>query len=77
MLQKTNKEMNKKNKTVISANIEGQDLTDLEIITRYTGMNRQIHVRRAIGEYIAKEIHKVPASIRKALSEARATEQSK
>jgi len=77
MLQKTNREMNKKNKTVISANIEGQDLADLETITRYTGMNRQIHVRRAISEYIAKEIHKVPANIRKALSDMRATEHSK
>lgn len=59
--------MNEKNKAVISANITAEDLKELDLLTRFTGRNRQYHIREALQRYLATETSIIPKQFKQSI----------
>lgn len=59
--------MNEKIKAVISANITAEDLKELDLLTRFTGRNRQYHIREALKRYLADVSKNIPNSFKNSI----------
>jgi predicted DNA-binding protein len=59
--------MNEKNKAVVSVYMEAEDVKLLDLLTRYTGRNRQYHLREALKRYLNTETKAIPTQFKQSI----------